>query len=810
MDMKGYVCVHGHFYQPPRENPWLEAIEIQDSAHPYHDWNRRITAECYAPNATSRILDEKNLIVQMVNNYARMSFNFGPTLLSWMERHVPEVYASILEADRESRTRYSGHGSAIAQAYNHMIMPLANRRDKESQVRWGIVDFEHRFGRRPEGMWLPETAVDLETLDLLAGEGILFTVLAQHQAKRVRPAGGRGWTKVEEGKIDPTIPYTLRLPSGRSIALFFYDGAISRSVAFERLLGSGEVFAQRLVGALSDKGERPQIVHIATDGESYGHHHRFGEMALAYALNAIESRHLATLTNYGEFLERHPPAFEVEILENTSWSCVHGVERWRRDCGCNTGAHSEWNQAWRGFLREALDRLRDWVSPLYEEQGKRFLKDPWAARDRYIEVLLNPSREARESFLEGQASRDLSPGEKVTALKLLELQRHAMLMYTSCGWFFDDLSGIETIQVIQYAGRVLQLAHESCGQELEAEFLELLARAKSNVPAEGDGRTVYERHVKAAMADLKKVGAHYAMSSLFQDYGERARIYCYRVDREDYRPSKAGKATLVTGKALLSSDVTWDSAQLCFAVLHLGDHNLSCGVRKFMGEEAYRAMVKEMTGAFGGADFPEAIRCMDRHFGKSIYSLKSLFRNEQKKILDLILDSTLADAEAVYRQLYENLVPMIRFLKDSPSPLPKALYLAAEFVVYVDLQRAFAQGDLNLGQIRSVLEAAATAGIKLVPDGLEYVLRKNLEGMAQRLSAEPEEIRLLEGLDAALAMTADLPFRANLWSVQNICYQMLQARFTDQKKRAEKGDEKAGEWIRRFRALCEKLSIRVD
>ncbi|MFH1125437.1 MAG: DUF3536 domain-containing protein [Pseudomonadota bacterium] len=807
--MEGYVCIHGHFYQPPRENPWLEAIELQESAHPYHDWNKRITAECYAPNATSRILDGKNLIVQMVNNYAKMSFNFGPTLLAWMEKNAPDVYAAVLEADLESGKRHSGHGSAIAQAYSHMIMPLADRRDKLTQVRWGISDFEHRFGRNPEGMWLPETAVDLETLDILAEEGIRFTILAQHQAKQVRPIGESGWREVGGGKIDPTTAYTLRLPSGRAIALFFYDGAISRSVAFERLLTSGEAFAQRLVSPLSDKRDRPRIIHIATDGESYGHHHQFGEMALAYALNAIESKHLASLTNYGEFLERHPPAFEVEILEDTSWSCTHGLERWRNDCGCNTGAHPGWNQGWRRFLREALDWLRDWVSPVYEDEGKRFLKDPWEARDRYIEVILDPSRESRERFLNSHASRDLSEGEKGTALKLLELQRHAMLMYTSCGWFFDDPSGIETIQIIQYAGRVLQLAHESSGKELESGFLDLLSRAKSNVPGERDGRAIYERYVKTAMADLKKVGAHYAMSSLFQDYEDRAEIYCYRVDQEDYQLSRAGKATLVTGKALFTSEVTWDSALLSFAVLHLGDHNLSCGVRKFMGEEAYRAMVTEVSGAFGSADFPETIRCLDKHFGKSIYSLKSLFRNEQSRILDLILESTLADAEAVYRQLYENLVPMIRFLKDSRSPLPKALYLAAEFVVYVDLHRAFAQEELDVEQIRTVLDSARTAGINLVPDGLEYALRQNLEGMAQRFSTNPADIHLLESLESALAMAADLPFRVNLWTVQNIYYRMLQAPFADQRRKADRGDREAEIWINHFSTLCDRLSIRV-
>ncbi|HEY2321618.1 MAG TPA: glycoside hydrolase, partial [Thermoanaerobaculia bacterium] len=321
-----FIAVHGHFYQPPRENPWLEAVETQDTAHPYHDWNERITFECYAPNASARILDDSDRILRIVNNYATMSFNFGPTLLSWLEVHAPETYAAIIDADRASRARFSGHGSAIAQAYNHIIMPLANARDRRTQVQWGIRDFEHRFGRKPEGMWLPETAVDTDTLEVLAAAGIRFTILEPGQAR--------------EAGIDPTMAYRCNLPSGRSIAIFFYDGPISRAVAFENLLARGEFLANRLAGAFDPSRTHDQLVNIATDGETYGHHHRYGDMALAYALHYIEERELATLTNYGEYLEKHPPVHEVEIRENTAWSCAHGVERWRSDCGCSTGGQA--------------------------------------------------------------------------------------------------------------------------------------------------------------------------------------------------------------------------------------------------------------------------------------------------------------------------------------------------------------------------------------------------------------------------------------------------------------------------------------
>jgi alpha-amylase/alpha-mannosidase (GH57 family) len=392
-----YLCIHCHFYQPPRENPWLEQIELQDSAYPYHDWNERIAAECYAPNLAARILDEQHRIARIVNNYSKISFNFGPTLLSWAAEHAPEVYKGIVDADRHSQKQFSGHGSAMAQAYNHMIMPLANRRDKATQIRWGLEDFGNRFGRLPEGMWLPETAVDLESLDLMAQAGVVFTVLAPHQASAVRPLAGGEWQDVSGGKVDPTRPYLVRTPSGASINVFFYDGPISQAVAFEKLLHNGEGFATRLTGAFAESPDGPQLMHIATDGETYGHHHRHGEMALAYALDMIETKKWARITNYGEFLAKSPPECEARIFENTSWSCIHGVERWRSNCGCNAGRPG-WNQQWRKPLREALDWLRDAITPGFEALGSTLLNDPWAARDAYIGVILSRSPESRARF----------------------------------------------------------------------------------------------------------------------------------------------------------------------------------------------------------------------------------------------------------------------------------------------------------------------------------------------------------------------------------------------------------------------------
>jgi len=804
--MEGYICIHGHFYQPPRENAWLESIELQDSAYPYHDWNERVTAECYAPNATSRILDREEYITQIVNNYAKISFNFGPTLLTWLEDNSPKVYQAILDADRESQNSFSGHGSAIAQAYNHMIMPLANRQDKYTQVVWGIRDFEHRFGRKPEGMWLPETAVDLETLDIMAELGLRFTILAPHQAGRVRQIGTDAWNDVGGGQIDPTTAYELSLSSGRKINLFFHDSSIAHMVAFEDILKNGENFAKCLTATFSDERTWPQLVHIATDGESYGHHHRFGDMALAFALHYIETNNLAKITNYGEYLEKHPPAHEVEIVENTSWSCPHGVERWRSDCGCSCGTHPKWNQAWRAPLRQALDWLRDSVAPKYEEKARQFMKDPWAARDDYMEVILDRSEESIQQFLGKHASREINEAERVTVLKLLELQRYAMLMYTSCGWFFDDLSGIETVQVIQYAGRVVQLAEGLFGDDTEPHFLELLEPAKSNLPEHGDGRRIYESFVKPAMIDLTKVTAHYAISSLFEEYGKEVKIYCYPIDLEDYQPFVAGKPKLAVGRARVASEITQESAELSFGVLHFGDQNVNAGIREYQGEEAYQTMVHEITQTFSEADLPEVIRLLDKHFGTSTYSLKSLFWDEQRKILGLIMESALAEIEAAYRQIYEHHYPLMRFLG---RPLPKAFQAAAEFILNSDLRQAFSSQTLEVEQVRNLLEEAKHWDIDLDNEGLGYRLEQILEEMMVRFASSPEDAALLQNLVDGVALVKSVPFAVNLWKVQNLFYEMMQATYPELQQKAGQGDQKAGEWTKQFASLGEQLSIRM-
>jgi alpha-amylase/alpha-mannosidase (GH57 family) len=804
--MNRYVCLHGHFYQPPRENPWLEAIEQQDSAYPYHDWNERINAEAYGPNAEARILDERDRITKIVNNYARISFNFGPTLLEWLREHARDTYAAILEADRESTTRF-GRGSALAQAYNHIIMPLASDRDRRTQVVWGIRDFKARFGRFPDGMWLPETAVDIPTLEDLAAEGIRFTVLAPNQAARMRRNGSREWTDVRGARIDTRKPYVQRLPSGAEIAIFFYDGPTSRAVAFEGLLRNGEHFAQRILALLDDNDE-PQLAHLATDGETYGHHHRHGEMALAYMLEHIEQRQLATLTNYAAFLDAHPPQYEVEIEESTSWSCAHGIERWRSDCGCHTGGLEDWHQRWREPLRAALDWLRDEVTPHFERVAAELLPDPWAARDDYIDVLLDRRRNTIP-FLARHARANLTQEEVVAVLELMELQRHAMLMYTSCGWFFNELSGIETVQVLQYAGRVVQLAEKLFAVSVEEGFLSRLELAQSNIAEQRNGREIYRQHVASSRIDLLSVAAHYAVSSLFDGMTPERQVYSYQVELEHGDRRQSGETVLLMGRARVTSAITRESDVVTFAVLHFGSHNLTGGIRRFAGDQEFRELRDELLRAFSTADIAAVVRLL-ANFPEYTFSLKSLFADRQRAILYRVLESSLTDAERAYRRLYEDNASLMRFLIAQDLPLPRAFRLAAEFVLNLDLRAALSAGAVDLERARSLLDEAEAAAVQLDSGGLGYAVERALEALAHSFVEHPRDIERLEQWAEMASLTEALPFDVNLWKTQNVFYDLLHSVFASMRERAEEGDEAARRWIQLFTELGERLSVAVN
>ncbi len=808
--MERYICIHGHFYQPPRENAWLESVEVQDSAHPYHDWNERITAECYGPNAWARILDGDGRIMQIINNYLWISFNFGPTLLSWLEQYAPKVYAAILEGDRLSRERFSGHGSAIAQAYNHMIVPLANRRDKYTQVLWGIRDFESRFQRPPEGMWLSETAVDMESLEIMSELGLKFTILSPYQAARFRKIGARNWRDGTGGKIDPSRPYLVKLPSKREFVVFFYDGPISRAVAFEKLLDNGEGFANRLLSGFDDQRDWPQLVHLATDGESYGHHHRGGEMGLAYALHHIESNHLAKLTNYGEYLEKHPPDHQAEIVENTAWSCVHGVGRWERDCGCNSGGHGGWNQSWREPLRSSLNWLRDELAAPFEERGRKLFKDPWAARNDFVGVILDRGDESLRRFFERHAVGILSEEQVIEALRLLEIQRHAMLMFTSCGWFFDEVSGLETVQVLQYAARAIQLAEEAFDAQLEAPFLERLESARSNIAEFVNGRKIYEMWIKPARVDLRRLGVHFAFSSLFDDFGDRALVFSFDIRRERHELSEVGKTRFLTGRATFSSRITREHTTLSYAVLHMGDHSLVGGVREFQGDEAYESLRAEGLALFQRADFGGLMTFLNEQFLASVYSLSTLFRDEQRKVVGRILEERVIEIDTQLRHVFENNAPLIRFLVDYSLPLPRPLLSVAESVLNAGLCATLSAPDPDLERAGVLWsETKSCAGIRLDTANIGFVVGKTLHGSMERFAADSSNDDLLARCEMLAQFVRDTSLPVDLAESQNIYDGLRRTVMNDFRTRAGNGDPASVEWCRRFDSLGDKLRFRT-
>jgi alpha-amylase/alpha-mannosidase (GH57 family) len=503
-----FLIIHGHFYQPPRENPWTGIVEEQPSAAPFHDWNERVHFECYRANAFVRI-GEDGPDEQFINNYANISFNFGPTLLSWLETHHGYTYARIIKADRESALRHEGHGNAIAQAYGHAILPLCTDRDLRTQIRWGLADFRYRFRREAEALWLPETACNDRVMSALIDEGLRYVILAPHQAARIRIltsenrdrvdlAREETWSQTNEATLDTSIPYRYfhRDKHDKSIDVFFYDGPTARAIAFEKLLSSSSEF----VDAFAQSANGKPMINVATDGETYGHHFKFGDLCLAHALVEEAPARGFTVTNYGDYLDEHPPEFEVQINngpngEGSSWSCVHGVGRWIRDCGCHTGGEPSWNQAWRTPLRDALNFLRDQNVEHFEATRGSLFVDPWQTRDDSIALILDPN-ESREKFVFEHAGRWLSADEQLKALTNLELQRMLLLMYTSCGWFFNDISGIETIQILKYAARAIDLMDQLRLPSVRERFIEILSEAKSNRPEMGTGADIYRRFVE--------------------------------------------------------------------------------------------------------------------------------------------------------------------------------------------------------------------------------------------------------------------------------------------------------------------------
>lgn len=812
-----FLTIHGHFYQPPRENPWLEAIELQDSALPFHDWNERICKECYNPNSVSRIVDNKNQILDIVNNYQYMSFNFGPTLLSWMEEFAPLTYERIIKADIDSISEHSGHGNALAQVYNHMIMPLANAHDKETQVKWGIRDFEYRFGRKPEGIWLAETAVDDATLKVLVDNGIKFTILSPYQALKIRKTGDKEWQDVSWGNIDParSYKYTLKGDSKKSIALFFYDGAISKSVAFDELLKDGNRFIKRLKEGVSETRNYPQLVNIATDGESYGHHTKFGDMALSYVLKIKAEDEGFKITNYAEYLDKYESDYEVDIKQASSWSCFHGVGRWKEDCGCSTGGHPGWNQKWREPLRNALDYLRDELAKVFEAEGPKYFNDnPWAIRNKYIDVILDRNYVTIRKFQKENFKPDLTEEQKVKGMELLEIQRQAMLMYTSCGWFFSEISGIETVQIMKYAARAMQLVARFTNEDFETHFKDILSQAKSNIAEFGTGKDIYERFVKPSVVTAKQLACLWAISSLYQDFEDEEDVYCYTVKRHSYQKVQKGSSNFLVGHIEISSKVTLQKADLMFALMQYAGGDFHCAIKEFSNDAEFNELQATLIKTFALNPITEIIRTLDEKFGKEYFTLKDIFIEERKKILQILLKDQLEKFGNTYKEMYDQGKGSIYHMQNLGLEIPKEFKISAEYALshrYNDLlagSDGFVE-DPIVQQIKDINYEAKRMNIDIDKTPSNKNFAKRIITNLNRLT-KSFEIQQADTIIELFEMIEKLDLQIDISEAQNIYYNKIYHRIGDILENNEKEPrDKDIKFIKLLLNIGEKLNINV-
>lgn len=778
-----FLAIHGHFYQPPRENPWLEAVELQPSALPCHDWNERVNNECYAPNSVSKVVNHKNEVMSIVNNYEYMSFNFGPTLLSWMEEFAPTAYERIIKADIKSVEDHNGHGNAIAQVYNHMIMPLANELDKQTQVKWGIKDFEYRFGRKPEGMWLAETAVDDDTLRVLEENGIKFTILSPFQAKCVKKIDENNWQDVSWGNIDPARSYRYYIKSapGKFIDLFFYDGAISKSVAFDELLTDGNKFLKRLQDGISYDRNYPQLVNIATDGESYGHHTKFGDMALAFVMAMKVKDSGFTVTNYAEYLDKYRSDWQVQIKDVSSWSCSHGVGRWCEDCGCSTGGHAGWNQKWRRPLRDAMDYLRDSVTPLFKEYGQKYFKDFLSARYNYIDVILDRSITNVKQFQQEYFLPDLSEEDKVNAMKLLEMQRQAMLMYTSCGWFFCEISGIETVQIMKYAARVIQLAQDFTDNDFETKYLEILSAAQSNYKEIGNGKDIYERFVKPSVITEKQIVSLWAVSSLYEDVEDEEDVYCYTITKKSYKKVQKGDSHFVVGHVEVQSKVTLERHNLIFALLQYTGGDFHCAIKEY--DEEYPEMQKELIRTYMINPLTEIIRALDGYFGKEYFTLKDIFIEERRKILQILMRERLDEFAKTYEDIYNEGKSSVLHLQALGLDIPNEFKIAAQYTLTRQFNELFtgSNGFIDEDIIQSASDInfeAKRIGITLDKTLTSKIFSKKVAQNINRLvySMEYQQADVTHEL---LDTIEKLEIKADISEAQNLFYTKVVSKFDD-------------------------------
>ena len=817
-----YLTIHGHFYQPPRENPWIEEIEVQESAYPNHDWNEKISSQCYGPNGASRLVDSNNSIIEISNNYQYISFNFGPTLLSWMEKYDPIAYKKIIQADINSRKLYDGHGCAIAQVYNHIILPLANRNDKVTQVIWGLKDFQKRFNRNAEGIWLAETAVDAQTLEVLIDCGVKFTILSPYQAKCINKIGEHNWQDVSWGTIDPSQPYRYYVEGTdkeKYIDLFFYDGSISKSVAFDNLLCDGKKFSYRLNDGFVESRNRPQLVNIATDGESYGHHTKFGDMALAYIVRVGASDLGFKITNYAQFLEKFPPTFEVDIKPVSAWSCSHGVGRWCEDCGCSTGAQPHWNQKWRKPLREALDYLRDELINLCSIEGSKYYKDFWHARNNYIDVILDRSKENIDKYISENCRKQLSNTAKVKAIKLMEIQRFAQLMYTSCGWFFADISGIETTQILKYALRAMELAKDFSKTNYEKPFLSILQKAKSNIVEFGNGKDIFNNFVKSAVISPEKVAAEFAIENSFSPESEKDEkiynLYCYDIKKSNYKKFKKDNNLICFAKLDMTSKITLEKKELSYVLIQNEECEFYCYVKEYSCLEDFSFEKKEILKTFKDTNLDETIRTIGIYYGKKRYSLKDVPIDRRKKILEHLITSKLKEVSKTYNKMYENLLTPISNLNDLGMDIPEGFRVCAKYTLLSNLDKELSSLEncfdkTKVKKLTKIKQLTDKFKIKLTNPETCEILSEKLNELLNNLQ-EKINSKNTQELLAFFNLLEILDVKINIHYAQNVFYDMFCDDFDELSKDIlEKNPTEARQLFLELVEIGKKLNINTD
>jgi alpha-amylase/alpha-mannosidase (GH57 family) len=753
------LAVHGHFYQPPRENPWTEEVPREPSAAPFHDWNERIALEAYRPNAFARIVDDHGRVVQIVNNYEHLSFDVGPTLTAWLATHEPEAFARIVEADQKT------HGG-MAQAYFHVILPLAPERDVRTLVRWGMAEFEHRFGRRADGIWLPETAVSDDVLRVLAADGIGFTVLAPHQADR---------------PVDPRRPYRWCDPRDpddpdKGVDIVFYDGGLSHAIAFELQGMSSEGFVDRVVEAAPDGG----LVVVAADGETFGHHHPYGDRFLAYALAAEAPKRHVEVTSIGEWLRQRPPdggedGDRTTGVVTSAWSCGHGVGRWREDCGCSTGGEPGWDQRWRAPLRRALDVVRDAVDEVYERRGSVVFGDREAARDDYVRVLLGAID--KDEF----ADRHVV-GDGVEAFTLLEAARHALAMYTSCGWFFNDLAGLETVQVLRYAARAIDLLHE-LGEPgvppLLDRFLHELGEAESNVPSEGSGRDVWRRHVETARVTEERAVAHLALIELLEGLEPAASVGAFDVDVVDHGHADRGTVAMCCGHVRLTHRRTGRRTEHVYAAVRLGGLEVVGATRpadpSHDGRHDREALARFRSAFEFDAPATTLVRLVSEEFGPYELGVASGLPDAADQFLRSAARRLSERFSATYEQLYNDHRATLTALTAAGYQLPVELRAPAELALTRRLEaEVVAQaGSLDPADYTNAVAIARDArahGVSLDTPRSRATMERLLVAAVRRAVEHPGEPDTIDAAFAALDICEELEIHPSLEHAQEVVY----------------------------------------